>query len=159
MTEKYAPYIWKITGFQAVYDRAVTGEQEAILSEPFYLLKNGYKLRIKMLPNGGSADPHAHKKFHGKYLSVYIKVIPGDYDSILLWPFTEKIRITIIDQVSCQGERENISRVVDFRESPRPRPLKEENLGFGYVDFAHHNKLQTGSYLKNDKIFLMASRG
>ncbi|XP_073248340.1 TNF receptor-associated factor 4-like isoform X2 [Porites lutea] len=159
MTEKYAPYIWKITGFQAVYDRAVTGEQETLLSEPFYLSKNGYKLRIKMLPNGGTADPPSHKKFHGKYLSVYIKVIPGDYDSILLWPFTEKIRITIIDQASCQGDRVNISMVVDFKDSPWPRPLKEGNLGFGYPGFVPQNELQTRSYLKNDKIFLMASRG
>lgn len=159
MTEKYAPYIWKITGFQAVYDRAVTGEQETLLSEPFYLSKNGYKLRIKMLPNGGTADPPSHKKYHGKYLSVYIKVIPGDYDSILLWPFTEKIRITIIDQASCQGDRVNISMVVDFKDSPWPRPLKEGNLGFGYPGFVPQNELQTRSYLKNDKIFLMASRG
>ena len=158
MTEKYAPYVWKITGFQEVYDRAVTGEQETILSEPFYLSKNGYKLRIKMLPNGGSADPKVHKDFKGKYMSVYIKVIPGEYDSILSWPVTEKIRITMIDQVTCQSDRVNVSKVVDFQKTNWTRLVREEDVGFGFVDFVHQNVLQTRSYLKNDKIFIMVSK-
>lgn len=158
MTEKYAPYVWKITGFQAVYDRAVTGEQETILSEPFYLFKNGYKLRIKMMPNGGSADPKVHEDFKGKYMSVYIKVIPGEYDSILSWPVTEKIRITMIDQVTCQSDRVNVSTVVDFRKTNWTSPVREENVGYGFADFVHQNVLQTRSYLKNDKIFIMVSK-
>ncbi|KAJ7353885.1 TNF receptor-associated factor 4 [Desmophyllum pertusum] len=88
----YAPFVWKIPNFQAVYDKAVAGEEEVILSEPFYLSKNGYKLRIKMMPNGGSTlNPAAHQIYKGNCLSFYIKVVPGEYDSVLQWPFTEKL--------------------------------------------------------------------
>lgn len=157
MTNNYAPYIWKITDFQAVYDKAVTGEQETILSEPFYLFKNGYKLRIKMFANGGSAIPDLSKKFRGN-LSVFVKLIPGEYDSVLAWPFTEKLRITLIDQDPRWSNRANIEKVVDFKVREWPRPLKESDLGMGFADFVHHSVLQSRSYLKNNTIFIMVSR-
>lgn len=157
-TKNYAPFIWKITEFQAVFDRAVIGEQETLLSEPFYLSKNGYKLRIKMLPNGGSLNPDVNKQLKGKFMSIYIKVIPGEYDSVLSWPFAEKVRITLIDQVSRQSDRVNISKVVDFKGKEWPRPLEESDLGFGFADFVHQSVLQTRSYLKNNNIFIMVSK-
>ena len=48
-------------------------------------------------------------------MSVFITVIPGEYDSILSWLVTEKIRITMIDQVTSQSDRVNVSKVVDFQ--------------------------------------------
>ena len=56
-----------------------------------------------------------HKDLNGKYVSVFITVIPGEYDSILSWLVTEKIRITMIDQVTSQSDRVNVSKVVDFQ--------------------------------------------
>lgn len=158
MTRNYAPYIWKIPDFQTVYDRAVTSEQKTILSEPFYLSKNGYKLRIKMMPNGGCANPDASKTLEAKFLSVYVKVIPGEYDSVLPWPFTEKLRITLIDQNICQSERVNICKVIDFKVNEWPRPVEETELGLGFGDFVQQSVLQTRSYLKNNTIFIMVSR-
>ena len=157
--ENYAPFVWKIPNFQAVYDRAVTGEQVVILSDPFYLSKNGFKLRIKMMPNGGStSDPIAHSRLEGKFLSLFIKVIPGEYDSILPWPFTEKVRVTLIDQYTRKDMRENISLVIDFRKDEWPRPLIEQDDGFGYREFVDQNILQTRAYLKNNTMFIMASK-
>ncbi|KAL9954658.1 hypothetical protein ACROYT_G042223 [Oculina patagonica] len=159
LCENYAPFVWKIPNFQAVYDRAVSGEQEVILSEPFYLSKNGYKLRMKMMPNGGStSDLVAHSLLKGKFLSLFIKVIPGEYDSILPWPFTEKIRVTLIDQYTRKDMRENISFVIDFSKDEWPRPLIEKDNGFGYREFVEQNILRSRAYVKNDSIFVMASR-
>ena len=157
--ENYAPFVWKIPNFQAVYDRAVTGEQEVILSEPFYLFKNGYKLKIKMMPNGGStSDPIAHSLLKGKFLSLFIKVVPGEYDAILPWPFTEKIRVTLIDQYTRKDMRENISLVIDFSKDEWPRPLIEKDDGFGFREFVDQNVLRSRAYVKNNTIFIMASK-
>ena len=159
MTENYAPFVWKIPNFQAVYEKAVTGEQEVVLSEPFYLFKNGYKLRMKMMPNGGSTfDPVAHKEFKGRFLSLYIKVVPGEYDSMLPWPFTEKIRATLIDQYVRKDMRENISLVFDFSDHAYFRPLVEKDVGFGFPDFVDQDILRSRSYVKANTIFIMASR-
>ncbi|KAJ7353873.1 TNF receptor-associated factor 4 [Desmophyllum pertusum] len=155
----YAPFVWKIPNFQAIYDRAVAGEEEVILSEPFYLSKNGYKLRIKLMPNGGSIDPTAHWIYKGHNLSLYIKVVPGEYDSVLQWPFTEKVRVTLINQDPLDT-RKNISRVIDFKlkEDPCLRPLVDKDEGYGSAAFARQNILRIRSYIKNDTIFIMASK-
>lgn len=159
VTRNYAPYIWKIPDFQAVYNRAATGEQEVILSEPFYLSKNGYKLRIKLMPDGGSSvDLDANNNVKGRFLSVYIKVIPGEYDSVLPWPFKEKVCIALIDQEASQGKRVNVSHVVNFAAYQWPRPVKEPDAGLGFGDFVQQSVLQTRSYLKNNTIFIMVSK-
>lgn len=159
MTENYAPFVWKIPNFQTVYEKAVRGEQEVVLSEPFYLFKNGYRLGMKLMPNGGNTlDPVAHKKFKGRFLSLYIKVIPGEYDSILPWPFKEKVRVTLIDQYVRKDMRGNISRVIDFSHLGCLRPLGEKDFGYGFPDFVGHDILPSRSYVKENTIFLMASR-
>lgn len=67
-------------------------EKEVVLSELFYLFKNGYKLRIKMMFNGGNiVDFVVYKELKGRFLFFYIKVIFGEYDFILLWFFMEKV--------------------------------------------------------------------
>ena len=159
MTENYAPFVWKIPNFQAVHEKAVAGEQEVVLSESFYLFKNGYKLRMKMMPNGGNTlDPVAHKECKGRFLSLYIKLIPGEYDSILPWPFTEKVRVTLIDQYVRKDMRENISLVIDFSDHAYFRPPVENDVGYGFPDFVSQDILRSRSYVKTNTIFLMASR-
>lgn len=159
ITENYAPFVWKIPNFQTVYEKAVRGEQEVVLSEPFYLFKNGYRLRMKLMPNGGNTlDPVAHKKCNGRFLSLYIKVIPGEYDSILPWPFKEKVRVTLIDQYVRKDMRGNISRVIDFSHFACLPPPVEKDVGYGFPDFVSQDVLQSRSYVKANTIFVMASR-
>ena len=159
MTENYAPFVWKIPNFQSVFEKAVTGEQEVVLSEAFYLFKNGYRLRMKLMPNGCNAfDPAAHKHFKGRFLSLYIKAIPGEYDSILPWPFTEKVRVTLIDQYVRKDMRENISLVIDLSDNAVPRPLVEKDVGYGFPGFVGQDILRSRSYVKANTIFVMASR-
>ena len=155
----YAPFVWKIPNFQSVYDRAVAGEEEVILSEPFYLSKLGYKLRIKLMPNGGTtSDPVAHNRIKGKFMSLYIKVVPGEYDSVLQWPFTDKVRVTLMDQDPRQDMRKNTSLVIDFSKGQWPRPRVEEDDGFGFREFLDQSTLRKGTYIKNNTIFVMASK-
>lgn len=159
MNDNYAPFVWKIPNFQTVYEKAVREEQEVVLSEPFYLFKNGYKLRMKMMPNGGNTvDPVAHKELKGRFLSLYIKVIPGEFDSILPWPLTEKVRVTLIDQCVRKDMRGNISGVINFSDHSHYRPLVENDVGYGFPDFVSQDVIRSRSYMKTNTIFVMASR-
>ena len=152
------PFVWKIPNFQAVYHRAVTGEQEVVTSEPFYLFRCGYRLKIKMRPNGGASNRQLNTKFKGKFLSLYVIVVPGDYDWMLPWPFTEGVRVTLIDQNPRQDLREDISKVVDFKLGQVLRPLKDDDVGLGIGSFVEQNVLQTRFYLYNNTMFIMVSR-
>ncbi|XP_078350442.1 TNF receptor-associated factor 4-like [Oculina patagonica] len=153
------PFVWKIPNFKTVYEKAVTGEQEVIFSEPFYLFRCGYRLKIKMRPNGGASNPQLNKKFKGKYLSLYIIVIPGDYDWMLPWPISEEISVTLIDQNPLQHLRENITKVINFGSGPVLRPLKGDDVsGVGIGTFVEQNVLPTRSYLFNDTVFIMVNK-
>ncbi len=35
----------------------------------------------------------------GTHMSVYIKLLPGDYDALLQWPFAHTVSFTLYDQV------------------------------------------------------------
>ena len=158
INDNYAPFVWKYLTFKPFMKKQRDrGEQEVFLSEPFYLFKNGYKLRMKMMPNGGNTlDPVAHKECKGRFLSLYIEVIPGEYDSILRWPFTEKVRVTLIDQYVRKDMRGNISRVINFSDHSHYCPLVD--VGYGFPDFVSQDVLRSRSYIKTNSIFIMASR-
>ena len=113
-----------------------------------------------MRPNGGASTPQLNKKFKGKYLSLYIIVVPGDYDWTLPWPITEQIRVTVIDQNPRQHLRENISKVINFETGQVLRPLKEDDVGtgLGIGSFVDQNVLQTRLYLYNNTMFIMVSK-
>ncbi|KAL9954633.1 hypothetical protein ACROYT_G042197 [Oculina patagonica] len=153
------PFVWKIPNFKTVYEKAVTGEQEVTFSEPFHLFRCGYRLKIKMRPNGGASNPQLNKKFKGKYMSLYIIVVPGDYDWMLPWPISEEICATLIDQNPLQHLRENISKVINFGSGPVLRPLKDDDVsGVGIGTFVEQNVLPTRSYLYNDTVFIMVNK-
>ena len=155
-TTTHASFSWKITNIQAILDRsrAVRIQSEDILSEPFYLSENGYKLRIVLKPNGTSLtkkEPH---------LAFYVRVVPGEFDRYLSWPFKEKIRVTLTDQNSYKDKREDISHVIDFKTRyqtcPRPPYEKDDRFDYG-THYITQDKLRTGSYIINDAIFIMAN--
>ena len=157
VTNTHASFAWKIPNIRAILHRSrdVRVKNEDILSEPFYLSENGYKLRIILKPNGWSAfenEPH---------FVFYVRVVPGEFDHLLSWPFKENVRVRLIDQNPCKDKREDISHVINFRTRiptcPRPPYEKDDEFDYGRVFFTQ-NKLRTGSYIINDAIFIMANK-
>ena len=85
----------------------------------------------------------------GDCLSVYIKVVPGEFDELLSWPCKEKVRVTFVDQNPCQDDRENISDVIYFGkgESPCCRPLHDNHHDHDYHFIFSLMKSQYESYI------------
>ena len=50
-------------------------------STPFYSGPQGYKMRLKVYANGNGDGA-------GTHVSVYVRIIPGEYDDTLTWPYT-----------------------------------------------------------------------
>ena len=93
-------FVWKIDGFGEIFRQAMAGRNQTINSDPFYT-KNGtgrygYKLKVRISPN----DQRTNQ------LSVFIIVMKGEYDAILPWPFTKKVKFTLIDQQADLDERD-----------------------------------------------------
>ena len=139
-------FLWKIDEFQRRFREAVDGKTISIYSPPFYTARYGYKLCVRAYLNG---DGPMGK---GKYLSLFIVVMRGEYDGLLSWPFRQKITMKLLDQ----------DRVSDVTESFRPdpnsssfqKPRSDMNIASGCPTFCTHNLLRSRGYIRDDSIFI-----
>ena len=122
-----------------------------LVSSPFYTSQQcGYKLQASLFLNGNGAGENSH-------MSVYIKLLPGEYDNILRWPFKHTVSFTLLDQTP---ERKNAVNVVEsFLPDPSwpnfQKPSKQpDQLGFGFPKFVPHELLSAKNYIKDDALFI-----
>lgn len=143
-------FMWKISNYKAKYIEAIYKNGKEIVSQPFYTSRYGYKAALSVFLNGNGAG-------EGKYLSVYIKLLPGEYDNVLDWPFLLPVSFTIFDQCSDPDMRVNITEsfVPDPTWKHFQKPSKDiESLGFGYPKFVSHEILKSRDYIKDDSIIV-----
>ena len=145
--EKCESFTWRIDGFSEVLRKAESGEETVKESSPFY--RYGYKFKLRINPNGNDTAKNTH-------LSVFLKIMKGEYDASLTWPFHKKVTFTLIDQQENANDRENIvwSFTSDPKRSSFERPVKEQNVGWGLHTFVSHEKLQKRRYIVDDAIFI-----
>ena len=110
------PFEWKI--------RIIIGQ--ILVSKPFYLFERGYKCLLQIKP--------VLRDYVDKVVVlVYIKVVPGEFDEWLTWPFKEKVRVGWVERDEPFGKCK--SNVIDF-EKVRERchqQLKDENNEYRLV--------------------------
>ena len=144
------PYVWKISHFGKIQQEAKQGKVTEISSDPIYTSPQGYKMKMEIYPNGNGETKDSH-------LSVYMRVMKGEYDSILSWPFQKKITFTLIDQQQEESNRKDW--IKSFTPDPSmmesfQRPVREVNAGRGFPRFVSLKVLQTRRYVVDDTIFL-----
>ena len=90
-------------------------------------------------------------------MSIYIKILPGDYDALLKWPFSHTVSFTLYDQATNPDKACNI--VESFIPDPSwenfQRPSREPDaLGFGFPRFVSHEMLKKRQFVKDDVFFV-----
>ncbi|XP_041348964.1 TNF receptor-associated factor 4-like isoform X2 [Gigantopelta aegis] len=144
-------FIWKISNYKAKYIEACyKNNMKELISQPFYTSRFGYKAALSVFLNGNGQG-------EGKFLSAYIKLLPGEYDNILDWPFMLPVSFTVYDQCSDPDVRANITEsfVPDPTWKHFQKPCKDiESLGFGYPKFVSHDVLKTRDYIRDDSIII-----
>lgn len=116
----------------------------------FLNLTKYFLLQASLFPNGNGAGEDTH-------ISVYIKILPGEYDALLRWPFAHSVSFTLFDQSTCPEKACNI--VESFIPDPTwknfQRPSKEpDSLGFGFPRFVSHEMLKKRHFMKDDTMFI-----
>lgn len=143
--------LWKVSDWSAKMVEAKTKDGLELVSPPFYTSQYGYKLQASMFLNGNGPG-------EGTHVSVYIKVLPGDYDALLKWPFAHSITFTLFEQgtINCGGQGGVAeSFVPDPSWTNFQRPSHEpDSLGFGFPKFIAHEMLTRRSFIKDDTVFL-----
>ena len=142
--------VWKIDEFSRKMSEAKNGKNTKIESDPFYTESPGYKLKVRLYPNGCNIGMNTH-------LSVYIVVMKGEYDAILPWPFNKEVTFTLIHQKVDPPRRHNaVSKLTPNNDMPGhfSRPKNEENSGRGEPHFISHLLLKAMRYVVDDTLFL-----
>ncbi|XP_067043174.1 TNF receptor-associated factor 6-like isoform X3 [Acropora muricata] len=143
-------FIWRIENYRQRRQDAINGIATALHSPAFYTSLYGYKLCLRINLNGVDSGV-------GRYIALFVHMMQGDYDSILEWPFTGRITLTILDQSEGTEFRQHISEtliakpnLLAFQRPTAPRNYK----GYGYVEFAPIEHIRDPQYIKNNTMLV-----
>lgn len=140
--------MWRIPEWTKKRREAISGQCTSIYSTAFYTSRSGYKMCVRLYPNGDGMGK-------GTHVSIFFVIMRGNYDALLQWPFGHRVIFRMIDQ----GQSGN--HLIDsFRPDPSStsfkRPTSEMNIASGCPLFMPLSKLEdpTVSYVKDDVMFV-----
>lgn len=143
--------LWKISDWQLKMKEAKSKDGLELVSPPFYTSQYGYKLQASMFLNGNGPGESTH-------ISVYIKILPGEYDALLKWPFSHSVTFTLFEQSAVGGGSQGgvaESFVPDPSWENFQRPSTEpDQLGFGFPRFISHDLLSRRPFVRDDTVFM-----
>ncbi|XP_022787425.1 TNF receptor-associated factor 5-like isoform X3 [Stylophora pistillata] len=142
-----SPFIWKISNFTSV----VT-ESPVKISDPFYSYRNGYKFQVELYPNGYHIDDNAGSE--GQFMSIYLRILVGEYDGLLIWPFNHTVVFTLLDQNESMEKRRHLRQEAHQTPNGLVRPSEASEEACGVWEFVHHKDLFKRPYIKDDTIFI-----
>ena len=142
---------WRINDVEKLLSRAREKSSTVLESSPFYSANHGYKLKLYVYPNGDITNKH-------NYLSVFLVLMEGEYDSLLPWPFHQRITFILVDQLERSAEeKKNIvmELTTDPTRSSCAKPSgKVVKPSIGFTRFVTHKNLKTRRYIVNDSLLL-----
>ena len=125
------------------------------LSPYFYSHKYGYKMQLKVFPNGTGEGA-------GTHISMFVLIVPGEFDDLLAWPFCGIITVHLINQ---HKHRHSLVHKVYFttvdnlkyREKPRLEANEEHRMGWGTFKLIAHTELGEGTGLLAERVQYLKS--
>ena len=121
-------------------------------SPPFYSSAHGYKMCLQVYPNGLQEGKDTH-------VSLFVAVLPGEFDDILPWPFCGRVTVHLINH----RRGANLSHTVNFTSADslarRQRSFAKDVIDPGQANswgtrtFASHQVLLPDGFM-SDREFL-----
>jgi len=143
--------VWRINGFTKKLKKIQSGSYEdPSRSEAFTTGPNSYRLSLWAYLNGRG-------KGTDKCLSVYVRVMAGEFDPILTWPIKPCYTFYLISQENDVNKRLDLVRIRDlsFKPSGLARPQKDDkSIIVGFDEFVVHEEIEQKNYLLDDSIFI-----
>lgn len=116
---------------------------ETWYSPPFYSGLRGYKMRLLVCANGDGIGA-------GTHVSVFVQIIKGEYDDVLIWPYRGTVTYMIINWTDDKNHKK---RSADYSEEDAlqcgNKPTGEDNIPWGNTQAFSHDQ-----YYYADKQFI-----
>ena len=122
-------------------------------SQPFYSRPHGYKMCLKVYTNGRGEAKNTH-------ISVYVKILHGDFDYKHFWPFRGSVFVIIMDHTD---DEEHFTKEIKFDGEIIPGSNPEvrkgdKNTEWGLDEFISIESLNSSFYdLQNDSVYFEIS--
>lgn len=144
--------IWKIDSYTEKFSEAKAGKKGSIFSPPFMSTRYGYKMAL-------SAALYGDGKAKGKFMSLFVCICKGDYDSLQAWPFNQKIQLTLLDQAEEIKSRKHVTYTIKPNTCKENlaflgRPTNDRNASFGSQRFIELPALSDSDYIVNDAMYI-----
>ena len=145
-------YIWKIVGFSHHLQDARDGKITSLESPAIYSSQQEYKFSMHFFPKGINGGD-------GHHIGLFVGMMQGEYDTILEWPFSGRIVLTIKDQsTDANGFRHDISDTFVANRNlgafQEPTAAGRYSTLYGYAEFAPTAPVCTTQYLKDDSLMI-----
>ncbi|OWF48149.1 TNF receptor-associated factor 3-like [Mizuhopecten yessoensis] len=138
--------IWKLRDYARRKQEARNGRTLSLYSQPFYTSQFGYKMCARVYLNGDGMGK-------GTHVSLFFVVMRGDFDSLLPWPFQQKVTLMLLDQDTGKHKLSD-----SFKPDPNSnsfrKPQTEMNIASGCPVFVSQAVLETKTYLQEDTLFI-----
>jgi len=132
---------WKIENFQQKKADEINELIPFLCSESFYSSETGYRMQVRLHLNGDG------EQSNGKWISISICFLLGEFDHSLPCPFRYKIQFFLIDQRDGQGKKDNVFKMV----------TGNYNEGDEYIcvpQFVSQSAAERKKYLVNDTLMV-----
>ncbi|CAF1436781.1 unnamed protein product [Adineta steineri] len=141
-------FIWKITSFNEKMINAQCERQTSIDSPAFHSSPFGYKMCVRLYPNGDGNARRTH-------MSLFFVLMRGPNDAILKFPFNFKVTFCLYDQTP-QKQHIIDSFRPDIKSNSFQRPRSEMNIASGIPKFSPLTMLQQegNPYVRDDTMFI-----
>jgi len=124
-------FLWCIKNWEDQKERLRNGIDKSIYSAPFYSHRNGYKMRLLVEFNFS---------LFGSRFSLYLQILRGEFDNILLWPFRHEVKFDLMNQ---ETVRPHLSWTLKAAENPdddgwkKPTIEKNKAIYFNWFFLSH----------------------
>ena len=118
------------------------------MSEPFYTSPKGYKLSIRIDPNGYGRGKSSH-------LSIHASILKGEHDDEIEWPFEGVLTFDLLNQLE-NTNHHTMKLHVNAKHNANT------GSNWGFTRFIEHSKLSRDlnnhtQYLKDDTLYCRLS--
>ncbi|XP_065057983.1 TNF receptor-associated factor 5-like isoform X3 [Rhopilema esculentum] len=150
-THQRAELVWRINAFSRKLRKIQSGANEdPFISDPFTTGPYGYRVSVWVYLNGRG-------KGASNSVSIYVRVMCGEFDPVLVWPIKPTYTFMLLDQTADSSQRRHHIRVRDLsvKHGGIDRPKKEDkSVIVGFDDFIVHEDLEKNNYLIDDTVFI-----
>lgn len=133
-----------VRDFPEKVKKAGGGIDISLYSSVFHSSCHGYKLCVKLYPNGDGDGLNTH-------VSVFLVVMKGEFDAVLKWPFAHKVTFMLLDQ---GGDNHIVKSFIPPLSDSFLRPPEDTNVAHGLPKFCPFEQLTTSAYIRDDCIFI-----